>query len=123
MSLDQLTTIEAVQQFLNGTQAVAFGIATNKKERYRWIQKTLVKHQYILLSKAHKGVITRYLMKVAGYSLAQTKRLMRQYVKTGTVTVTLARNNGFKWAYTDADIRLLARTSRATQRGCFEDTL
>jgi hypothetical protein len=38
MSLDQLTTIEAIQQFLDGTQAVAFGIATNKQERYRWVQ-------------------------------------------------------------------------------------
>ena len=109
MSLDQLTTIDAIQQFLNGTQAVAFGIATNKQERYRWVQKTLVKHQYILRSKADKGVITRYLIKVTGYSLAQTKRLIRQYVQTGEVNVKLAHNNGFKRAYTDADIRLLAR--------------
>ena len=108
MSLDQLTTIEAIQQFLDGTQAVAFGIATDKQERYRWVQKTLVKHQYILLNKADKGVITRYLIKVTGYSLAQTKRLIRQYVQTGEVTVKLARNNGFKRTYTDADIRLLA---------------
>jgi hypothetical protein len=72
MSLDQLTTIDAIQQFLNGTQAVAFGIATNKQERYRWVQKTLVKHQYILRNKADKGVITRYLIKVTGYSHAQT---------------------------------------------------
>ena len=108
MSLDQLTTIEAIQQFLNGTQAVAFGIATNKQERYRWVQKTLVKHQYILLNKADKGVITRYLIKVTGYSPAQTKRLIRQYVQTGEVTAKLARHNGFKRAYTDADIRLLA---------------
>ena len=108
MSLDQLTTIEAIQQFLNGTQAVAFAIATHKQERYRWVQKTLVKHQYILLNKRDKGVITRYLIKVTGYSPAQTKRLIRQYVNTGEVTVKLARNNGFKRAYTDADIRLLA---------------
>ena len=96
MSLDQLTTIEAIQQFLNGTQAVAFAIATHKQERYRWVQKTLVKHQYILLNKRDKGVITRYLIKVTGYSPAQTKRLIRQYVNTGEVTVKLARNNGFK---------------------------
>lgn len=108
MSLDQLTTIEAIQQFLDGTQAVAFGIATNKQERYRWVQNTLVKHQYILRSKADKGLITRYLIKVTGYSPAQTKRLVRQYVQTGKVTVNIARNNGFKRAYTDADIRLLA---------------
>lgn len=108
MSLEQLTTIDAISQFLEGTQAVAFNVATNKQERYRWVQKTLVKHRYILLGKADKGTLTRYLMKVTGYSLAQTKRLIRQYVKTGTVSVKPARRNGFKRAYTEADIRLLA---------------
>lgn len=108
MSLEQLTTIGAIKQFLEGTQAVAFSVATHKKERYSWLQSTLVKHHYMQLSKADKGTITRYLMKVTGYSLAQTKRLIRQYVKTGTVSVKLAHHNGFKRAYTKVDIRLLA---------------
>ncbi|MFT4670787.1 MAG: hypothetical protein ACI945_000119 [Pseudohongiellaceae bacterium] len=47
MSLEQLITIDAIGQFLEGTQAVAFNVATNKHERYRWVQKTLVKHRYI----------------------------------------------------------------------------
>jgi len=34
MSLEQLTSIAAIRQFLEGTQAVAFGIATNKQARY-----------------------------------------------------------------------------------------
>ncbi|HIG40341.1 MAG TPA: transposase [Gammaproteobacteria bacterium] len=108
MSLRQLTTLAAIEQFLAGTQEVAFSVATSKKERYRWIQKTLVQHNYLLLSKADKGTITRYLMKVTSYSRAQTKRLIQQYSKTGTVKVRLARRNGFKRAYTEADIRLLA---------------
>lgn len=108
MSLEQLTTINAINQFLDGTQAVAFSVAGNKQERYRWVQKTLVKHQYLLLGKADKGTVTRYLMKVTGYSLAQTKRLIRQYAKTGVLSVKPARRNGFKRRYTKADIRLLA---------------
>ena len=108
MSLEQLTTITAVKQFLAGTQAVAFGVLTTKKERYSWIQKTLVKHQYMILGKTDKGSMTRYLMKVTGYSLAQIKRLIRQYVSTGTVKVKRARQNGFKRTYSEADIRLLA---------------
>ena len=67
-----------------------------------------MKHQYLLLSKAEKGVITRYLMKVTSYSHAQTKRLIQQYVQTGSVKVKLARRNGFKRTYTETDIRLLA---------------
>jgi transposase InsO family protein len=108
MSLEQLTTLDAIQLFLKGTQAVAFNVATDKRERYRWVQKTLVKHRYMLLGKADRGTIIRYLMKVTGYSLAQTKRLIRQYVKTGTVLVKPSRRNGFKRTYTEADIGLLA---------------
>ena len=74
MSLEQLTTLDTVRRFLEGTQAVA----VMKQERYRWVQKTLVKHRYILLGKRDKGIITRYLMKVTGYSHAQTKRLIRR---------------------------------------------
>jgi transposase InsO family protein len=108
MKLEQLNTLDAICQFLEGTQAVAFVVATSKSERYRWVQAALVKHRYLFLGKVDKGIITRYLMKVTGYSLAQTKRLIRQYVQTGTVSVKIARRNGFKRAYTDADIRLLA---------------
>ena len=49
MKLEQLNTLEAIAQFLEGTQAVAFSVATSKQERYRWVQKTLVKHQCKLL--------------------------------------------------------------------------
>lgn len=108
MTLKQLTTIDAINQFLDGTQAVAFSVATTKLERYRWIQSVLVKHRYMLLSKADKGVVGRYLRKVTGYSVAQTKRLIRQYTKTGKLKVSVARRNGFQRTYTDADIRLLA---------------
>lgn len=77
MSLEQLTTLDAVKQFLNGTQAAAFNVAISKAERYRWVQKALVKHRYLTRGKLDRGIITRYLIKVSGYSLAQTKRLIR----------------------------------------------
>ena len=69
MSLEQLTTLEAINQFLEGTQSVAFNVATDKRERYLWVQKTLVKHRYLLLGKVDRGIVTRYLMTVADYSL------------------------------------------------------
>ncbi|MBW2690791.1 MAG: integrase, partial [Deltaproteobacteria bacterium] len=108
MSLEQLNTLDAIKQFLDGTQFVAFKVATDKQERYRWVQGILVKHHYFRLGKADKGTVTRYLMKVTGYSHAQTKRLIRQYVKSGTITTKPARRNGFKRAYSETDIRLLA---------------
>ena len=108
MSLEQLTTIEAISQFLEGTQAVAFNVAMRKQDRYRWIQKTLVTFRYWQLGKTDKGVVTRYLMKVTGYSRAQIKRLIQQYHQTGVVSLKTTCRNGFKRRYTDADIRLLA---------------
>ena len=66
MSLEQLTTIDAIIQFLEGTQAMAFSVTRDKKERYSWLQSILVKHHYMQLGKADKGVITRYLLKVTG---------------------------------------------------------
>ncbi|MGK0442685.1 MAG: hypothetical protein ACJA0N_002500 [Pseudohongiellaceae bacterium] len=47
MKLEQLNTLEAISRFLEGTQAVAFNVATSKQERYRWVQSTRVKHRYI----------------------------------------------------------------------------
>ena len=96
MNLEPLNTIDDVRHFLDGTQAVAFNVATNKQERYFWVQKVLVKHRYILLGKLDKGLITRYLMKVTGYSRAQMKRLISQYIKASKVTLKLSRSNGFK---------------------------
>ena len=108
MRLDQLTTLEAIRQVLDGTQAVVFPLAGNKRERYRRVQKTLVQHAYWRLGKADKGTVTRYLMKVTGYPHAQIKRLIRQYAQTGAVRLKPARHNGFPRRYSAADIRLLA---------------
>ena len=35
MSLEQLKTLDKVQKFLDGIQAVAFCVATTKQERYQ----------------------------------------------------------------------------------------
>ena len=96
MSLNQLTTIDVIKTFLEDTQAVAFSVATSKQERYKWVQQTLVKLRYYQLRKADKGVVTHYLMKVTGYSLAQTKRLIKKYRQTSTVKLKTAPRNGFK---------------------------
>ena len=107
-SLEQLTTVDAIRQCLEGTQNVAFSVKTTKQNRYRRVQKALVKHQYIRLNTADKGCVTRYLIKVTDYSRAQVKRLIQKCVKSGTITVKRAPGNGFQRACTDADIRLLA---------------
>ena len=59
MSLEQLNTLDAIRQFLDGTQEVVFIAAADKPERYRWVQKAMVKHRYLLLGKMDRGTVTR----------------------------------------------------------------
>ena len=55
MKIENLDAIEALEGFLQGNQAVAFSVLGNKPERYQFIRKTLVKFDYMTLSKKDKG--------------------------------------------------------------------
>ena len=46
MNINDLNTIEQLEQFLTGSQAVAFLVASSKEECYQGIQRTLVKFRY-----------------------------------------------------------------------------
>lgn len=118
MKLEELTTIEHLSQFLNGTQAVIFTINTLKTERYQWIQHELIRFDYMALSRPHKGVFIRYLIKVTSYSRQQITRLIKQYRNTGYVAYHPAKSNGFKGKYTAEDIRLIARMDERHDTPC-----
>jgi transposase InsO family protein len=107
MNDTQLETLDQVRQFLEGTEAVSFQIES-KDARYRWLQHTLVKFRYLQLSKTDKGLITRYIRKLTGYSQAQVKRLIRQYRKTGRLVRKQRTAKGFHLKYTREDTLLLA---------------
>ena len=108
MNIEDLTTIDQVIAFLEGTQRVAFEVADDKDSRYRWVQRTLVKFHYLSLSRPDKGVLIRYLMKISGYSRQQITRLIKQYRDTGRLVRQQRTVNGFSRRFTAADIRLLA---------------
>ena len=108
MNANELTSIDQVRHFLAGTQRVAFEVAGDKQRRYSWVRRTLVKFNYFGCSKADKGVLLRYLVKVSGYSLAQVKRLVKPYRETGKLVPRQRTTRGFARRYTKADVRLLA---------------
>ena len=118
MKLDELKTIEQLSQFLDGTQAVIFKLDTVKKKRYQWIQHELIHFDYMRISKADKGIVIRYLMKVTSYSRQQITRLIKQYRRTGYIKHQPATNNGFKGKYTTEDIRLIARMDERHDTPC-----
>ena len=108
MNVDKLNTIDQLTDFLDGTQPIAFCLASNKAERYQWVQQNIAKFHYRDLNKVDKGIVMRYLMKVSGYSPAQLKRLIKQYRGTGHLRPQQRTVAGFTRRYTDVDIRLLA---------------
>ena len=102
MNDTQLETLDQVRQFLEGTEAVSLQIES-KDTRYRWLQQTLVKFRYLQLSKTEKGLITRYIRKMTGYSPAQVKRLIRQHRNTGRLVRKQRTAKGFHLKYTRED--------------------
>jgi transposase len=118
MKLEELKTLDQVTQFLGGTQSVMFTLNSSKNEHYQWFKHELIRFRYLLLSKADKGVLVRYLMKVSGYSQSQITRLIKQYRTTGNVQHRRAISSGFKGKYTQDDIRLLARMDERHDSPC-----
>ena len=118
MNTKQLNTIPLLEEFLHGNQMVAMVILGNKHEKYRFIQSTLVRLCYYTLSKRDKGVVRQYLIKVTGYSKPQLTRLIRAYVKTGTILWKPAKNNGFSKKYSDKDLQLLVKMDNRHDRPC-----
>jgi len=118
MKLEDLTTIDQLVDFLSGTQAVAFSVLGGKYDCYRWLQGELVRFRYLSLSRQGKGVVTRYLMKISGYSRQQLTRLITQYRKTGRLQHRQRTVAGFKQKYTEKDIHLLAQMDERHDTPC-----
>ena len=65
MKLKDLKAIEQLEDFLSGTQAVAFSVISDKDTCYRWIrwiQGERVKFRYLQCARPEKGVVIRYLI-------------------------------------------------------------
>jgi hypothetical protein len=109
MNDDDIRTIEQVKRFLGSSKPLEFEGASIE-ERYRWIEKVLVRFTYQRLSKSEKGVIRRYTEKMSGYSRAQVCRLIRKFRQRGQIRKADSNKRRFPAKYTTRDIALLART-------------
>ena len=90
MSDNQITDMQDMQRFVDGTLPVEFAFA-NKDECYKWVQHTLVKFRYMTCSRQDKGLISRYLQQVSGYSIRQVKRWIQPYRNRQTPTTHSGR--------------------------------
>ena len=99
-------SLEQIQAFLEASQEVCFH-AEGRADIYAWINRTLRQQSYAKQSRAHKGLLRRYVMKMTGLSRAQVTRLIGQHEKTQAVRVTVYRRRRFPRRYTAADVALL----------------
>ena len=77
-------TIEQVKEYLGGSSAIDFA-GVSAKEKKAWIEEVLVRFEYLRLRRNEKGVIRRYIQKMAGYSRVQTCRLIGKYRREGKI--------------------------------------
>ncbi|MCU7898973.1 MAG: hypothetical protein KZQ66_00630 [Candidatus Thiodiazotropha sp. (ex Lucinoma aequizonata)] len=107
MNDKKIQTLDEVRAFLDGTTDIEFSIE-GKDERYQWIKKTLVRFNYLYLSRGECGVVLRYLERVSGYSRQTVTRLVAQYRKTRKIQRHQRTVMGFQLYYTTQDAQLLA---------------
>lgn len=107
MDDSQVSTLEQVRQFLEGTDGIRIAISS-KTECYDWVRRTLIRFEYLTLRRSDRGVLLRYLRRVSGYSRAQINRLVQQYRETGEIERRHGTTNGFTPKYTGDDIHWLA---------------
>jgi len=86
MKLDNLKTIEQMASFINGAQAIAFAVASNKNERYHFVEGILQRFGYQKLRRCDKGIVIQFLIKVTSYSRQQLTRMIQRYVAMGRLT-------------------------------------
>ena len=94
MKLDNITKVSQLADFLSGSQAIAFGVAGTKDERYRLVERLVKQIVYKSLNRKDKGVVIAFLMKVSTYSRQQITRMIKQYVSCYQIKHFFWRFNG-----------------------------
>ena len=115
MDDSQITTLDQIQSILKTPRDLKFkGAARN--EKYAWMDKTLNRFDYFSLGKKDKGAVKAYLLRMTGFSRAQSTRLVRLKLRQGSITVTPGKRHCFETKYTVLDKELLAKTDNAHGR-------
>jgi transposase InsO family protein len=105
-------SLEQIRTFLEASEEFRFE-ATKRKEKYDWVTRTLVEHEYGGQSREAKGVLRQYLGKITGLSRAQVTRLIGRYHENGMVKERGYRRHRFARRYTAGDIERLAAVDEA----------
>lgn len=103
-----LQTLAQVRAFVSGVDAISFTL-TDRLTAYGWMTDTLNQFHYGHCTRANKGLLRQYLLKVTGLSRAQVARCITQFTEGGQIKDRRhAPAVPFVRRYTAEDIRLLA---------------
>ena len=111
-------SLEQIEALLEASEGVRFK-GKQRQEVYDWMTRLLRRQEYRKQGKEARGLLKRYMAKMAGLSRAQVTRLVGRYVKNSEVKEAVYRRNRFPGRFTQADIELLAKVDEAheTLRG------
>ena len=101
-----------IRAFLESSDELRFE-ASDRRELYEWVERTLVQQEYQRLTRQNKGLVRRYLAKMTGLGRAQVTRLIVQYRQRGEVRAKAYRRHRFATRYGAQDIALLAEVDEA----------
>jgi len=104
--------IVEVRAFLTGNEKREFEIVS-RKDKYAFIQSTLVALSYRTLRKKEKGEVKACLQTITGYGDQQMKRLIKRWKKKGLRLSTPKKVGAAKPKYLPKDIALLIKTDIA----------
>ena len=112
LNTQSLVSLDEVRAFLEGNAVVGFSSLPDA-DRYPWLERTLRQFRYPTLTRADKGLLRAFVLKVTSYSRAQLTRLIAQWQQARQI---LDRRGPpaqpFARRYTAADVRLLVQLDR-----------
>jgi len=107
--------VAGIKRFLKGSSGIKLkGVA--QKEKYRWIAEVVGRFAYFELRKKDKSVVKKYLLRMTGFSDAQTTRLIAKKRNYGDICLRTGSRHCFARTYTKPDIELLAETDNLHER-------
>lgn len=115
MDDSELKDISDLKRFLKGTLSVKLN-GVSRDEQYAWMDRILSKFDYFELRKKDKSMVKEYLIRMTGFSDAQTTRLIARKLQNGRISVQTARHHSFARTYTKQDVELLVSTDNLHNR-------
>lgn len=109
MNDSHIISITQIKEFLKLNGSIQFK-TVSRKEKYQWIEKTLVKFQYFRQRKKDKTIVKNYIRQMTGLSDAQTTRIIARKKKFGKLWLGSTRRYSFPKKYTPSDIARLIET-------------